>query len=75
MKQYLPSYGEVLELKTWMKENGLPYIHFHDGCGYSWFEFDTADEKARKGVLTFWKGRGKNVSFREDGLTFIITEP
>ena len=74
MGQYLPSYGEVLELKAWMKERGLSYVHFHDGCGYSWFEFEEQDESAAHGVSSFWASRGKRVSFREDGRTFIVTE-
>ena len=74
MTQYLPSYGEVLELKAWMKGHGLPYVHFHDGCGYSWFEFDEPDEAGREGVSVFWSARGKGVSFREDGRTFIVTD-
>lgn len=74
MAQYLPAYGEVLELKAWLKERGLPYVHFHDGCGYSWFEFDEESQEAAQGVRSFWNSRGKNVSFREDGRTFIVTE-
>ncbi len=72
MEQYLPSYGEVLELKAWLKERGLPYVHFHDACSNSWFEFDEAGGDAREAVRAFWGSRGMSVSFREDGLTFIV---
>ena len=74
MAQYLPPYGEVLAMKAWMSERGLPYVHFHDGCGYSWFEFDDPDDAGRDGIRAFWAAKGKKVSFREDGRTFIVTE-
>ena len=74
MTQYLPAYGEVLELKAWLNERGLPRVHFHDACSWSWFEFDEPDEAAGQGVRDFWQARGKDVSFREDGRSFIVTE-
>ncbi len=74
MAQYLPAYGEALELKAWLRERGLPYVHFHDACGYSWFEFDEAEEAAAQGARAFWRARGKDVSFRDDGRGFIVTD-
>ncbi|MCQ2452557.1 MAG: hypothetical protein MJ075_05425 [Oscillospiraceae bacterium] len=72
MAQYLPTYPEALELKKHLSDAGLAYVHFHDQCGYSYFQFDAAGEEGRAAAAAFWQAKGMDVSFQEDGLTFII---
>lgn len=73
MAQYLPTYPEALELKRSLSEVGCSYVHFHDQCGYSFFQFDSATEEDRYAVAAFWQARGMDVSFQQDGLIFIVT--
>jgi len=72
MAAYLPTYAEALELKAYLKEKGLDYVHFHDQCGYSYFNFDRADKASLTAAADFWQARGLKVSFQEDGLSFIV---
>jgi len=30
---YMPTYADALELKRYLKERDLQYVHFHDQCG------------------------------------------
>lgn len=71
---YLPTYAEALELKKYAADRNLVYIHFHDQCGSQFFSLDRDDEKTKKAVMEFWNQKGLNVSFAEDGITFIVLE-
>ena len=71
---YMPTYSEALELKKYLGDRGLAYVHFHDQCGSQFFSFDSYDEKSVSAVHEFWKSRGLRASFSDDMLRFIVTE-
>ena len=71
---YISKYAEALELKKYLADRGLEYVHFHDACGGQFFSFDNADEMSKNAVIDFWREKGLNVSFTDDDLTFVVTE-
>lgn len=75
MRTYMPVYAEALELKKYLSERNLLYVHFHDQCGMQYFNFDEPDEESRRAAAEFWRARGLDVSFSEDKLRFIVVDP
>ena len=71
---YTVRYSEALELKKYLADRGLEYVHFHDQCGGQFFSFDAADAASKNAVVELWRGKGLGVSFTEDDLTFVVTE-
>ena len=71
---YNAKYSEALELKKYLAERKLEYVHFHDQCGGQFFSFDAADPASKTAVIEFWREKGLGVSFTDDDLTFVITE-
>lgn len=71
---YMPTYAEALELKKYLADRKLEYVHFHDQCGSQFFSFDRYDEESARAAERFWLEKGLRVSFTDDGLRFIVTE-
>ena len=71
---YMPTYADALELKRYLNERELKYVHFHDQCGSTFFSFDEYDEATVNAVFEYYAPKGLKPSFTEDKLRFIITE-
>jgi len=71
---YMPTYADALELKHYLKERELQYVHFHDQCGSTFFSFDEYDEATVNAVFEYYAPKGLKPSFSDDKLRFIITE-
>ena len=71
---YVPTYSEALELKKYLSDRNLEYVHFHDQCGSQFFSFDRRDDKSIRAAEEFWINKGLHTSFTDDGLRFIVTE-
>ena len=71
---YMPTYAEALELKKYLADRKLEYVHFHDQCVIQFFSFDRYDEESARAAERFWLEKGLHVSFTGDGLRFIVTE-
>lgn len=75
METYVPRYAEAVELKKYLSERELQYVHFHDHCGMQFFNFDEDDPESKAAAAEFWQSRGLDIRFFEDGLNFIVVKP
>lgn len=66
------TYDAVLQMKQAVKEAGLPYVHFHDGCGGQYFSLDEANQALRAFLVQYYDAQGVEAVFSEDGLHFIL---
>lgn len=71
---YMPTYADALKLKSFLNDNNLKYVHFHDQCGSTFFSFDEYDEATVHAVFRYFAQFGLKPSFSEDKLRFIVTE-
>ena len=65
---YMPTYADALELKRYLKERDLQYVHFHDQCGAQFFNLEEHTPELQQAIEEYFAERGITAVF--SGLMF-----